>query len=92
MDQGAAERAVSAAVDYGLHFVEIAMPNPVSIDAAPSRTLLESMGLDTAFPTGMCQTLHVTFWRDAVQPSGCFWRQADTGWNQSSRPLVALRD
>jgi D-psicose/D-tagatose/L-ribulose 3-epimerase len=37
----AAERAVASAVHYGLDFVEIAMPEPTSIDAVHTRQLLE---------------------------------------------------
>lgn len=49
----AAEQAVAAAVEYGLDFVEIAMPDPTSIDAGHTRTLLEKNGLDAVSSLGL---------------------------------------
>lgn len=49
----AAERAVASAVHYKLDFVEIAMPDPTSIDAGHTRRLLEANGLEAVSSLGL---------------------------------------
>lgn len=49
----AAETAVAAAVHYGLDFVEIAMPDPTTIDAGHTKALLERNGLQAVSSLGL---------------------------------------
>ncbi|RUT30211.1 sugar phosphate isomerase/epimerase [Arsenicitalea aurantiaca] len=48
-----AEIAVAAAKRHGLDFVEIAMMNPASVDAAHTRALLENNGLEAVCSLGL---------------------------------------
>ncbi|MHB1103719.1 MAG: sugar phosphate isomerase/epimerase family protein [Devosia sp.] len=51
----AAEAAVAAAVDHKLDFVEVAMPDPATIDAAHTKALLEKSNLQAVASLGLPQ-------------------------------------
>ena len=52
-DHDGAERAVAAAVEYGMDFIEIALLSPDKVDAAHSRRLLDSKGMPAVCSLGL---------------------------------------
>ena len=54
-DRAGAERAVAAAVHYGVDFIEIPMLNPPAVDAAHTRALLEKHKLRAICSLGLPQ-------------------------------------
>lgn len=54
-DRAGAERAVAAAVHYGVDFIEIPMLNPPAVDAAHTRALLEKHSLRAICSLGLPQ-------------------------------------
>ena len=52
-DAAGAERAIAAAVDYKLDFIEIALASPASVDAAHSRKQLERAGMPAVCSLGL---------------------------------------
>ncbi|MEM9780159.1 MAG: sugar phosphate isomerase/epimerase family protein, partial [Pseudomonadota bacterium] len=54
-DRDGAERAIAAAQDYGMDFIEIALLDPPSADTTHSRKLLEAAGLSAVCSLGLPQ-------------------------------------
>jgi D-psicose/D-tagatose/L-ribulose 3-epimerase len=54
-DKAGAERAVAAAVEVGMDFIEIALLSPASVDAAHSRALLERSAMPACCSLGLPQ-------------------------------------
>lgn len=52
-DRAGAERAIAAAVEYKMDFIEIALANPPAVDAAHSRALLEKHNLPAVCSLGL---------------------------------------
>ncbi len=52
-DHAGAERAVAAAVDHGMDFIEIALLSPASVDTAHSRRLLEAHAMPAVCSLGL---------------------------------------
>jgi D-psicose/D-tagatose/L-ribulose 3-epimerase len=52
-DRAGAEKAVDAAVQYGMDFIEIALLNPTAVDAAHTRSLLQNHGLAAVCSLGL---------------------------------------
>jgi len=52
-DKAGAEKAIAAAVDYKMDFIEIALGSPASVDAAHSRRQLEQAGLPAVCSLGL---------------------------------------
>ena len=52
-DQAGAERAIAAAVDYKMDFIEIALASPASVDAAHSRKQLARAGMPAVCSLGL---------------------------------------
>lgn len=56
-DPAGAEKAVAAAIQYGMDFIEIALLNAPSVDAAHSRALLERHGLPAVCSLGLPESV-----------------------------------
>jgi D-psicose/D-tagatose/L-ribulose 3-epimerase len=52
-DHAGAERAIAAALDYRMDFIEIALLSPAKVDAAHSRRALEKAGLPSVCSLGL---------------------------------------
>lgn len=59
-DHAGAERAVAAAVDYKMDFIEIALLSPASVDTRHSRKLLESKGMPAVCSLGLPEGLRAS--------------------------------
>lgn len=59
-DHAGAERAVAAAVDYKMDFIEVALLSPEKVDAAHSRRLLEKHGMPAVCSLGLPEGKHAS--------------------------------
>jgi len=59
-DAAGAERAIAAAVDYKLDFIEIALASPASVDATHSRKQLERAGMPAVCSLGLPEGLRAS--------------------------------
>jgi D-psicose/D-tagatose/L-ribulose 3-epimerase len=64
-DHAGAERAVAAAVDYGMDFIEIALLTPEKVDAAHSRKLLDRHAMPAVCSLGLPEGM-----RASTNPEG----------------------
>ncbi len=59
-DHAGAERAVAAAVDYKMDFIEVALLSPEKVDAVHSRRLLERHGMPAVCSLGLPEGKHAS--------------------------------
>lgn len=86
-DHDGAERAVAAALDYGMDFIEIALLSPDKVDTAHSRRLLEAKGMPAVCSLGLPEGKRastnpeaaVDFLRFALDQTAAIGAQALTG-------------
>ena len=82
-DQKGCEHAVAKACSYDMDFLEIALLDPPSVDAAHSRKILEAAGMRTVCSLGLPESLGFTEprWRHCVSEAG--FGQGSSDWGRS---------
>ena len=86
-DHAGAERAVAAALDYGMDFIEIALLSPDKVDTAHSRRLLEARAMPAVCSLGLPEGVRAStnpegamaFLRFALDQTAAIGAQALTG-------------